>query len=193
MIRRVLTNLKPISLAIVVLLLAPCVLEFLLRLSACRSGFRSETERSAVLTVPSWHAHHELEPFQATDLPKSDAPEQTVEFRTNSLGLRGAEVAVPKPPEVYRIICVGDETILAPEVDDTSTYVKVLQRRLQAVSNRPIEVINAAVPDYCPLLSYLQVKHRLAGLDPDLIIAHFDMSDVWDDRRFRRLTDLGRA
>ncbi len=192
MIRRVLKTLKPISLAIVVLLLAPCVVEFLLRLSACRSGFRSEANHSTVLTVPSWHAHHELEPFQATDLPASESgAEQTVEFRTNSMGLRGAEIAVPKPRDVFRIICVGDETILAPEVDDASTFVKVLQRRLQAVSNRPIEVINAGVPDYCPLLSYLQVKHRLAGLDPDLIIAHFDMSDVWDDRRFRRLTDLG--
>jgi hypothetical protein len=195
MIRRVLKNLKPISLALLVLVLAPCVLEFLLRLSACRSGFRTESTHSTVSTVPSWHAHHELEPFQAADLPVADSetPGQTIEFRTNSLGLRGAEVAVPKPRDVFRIVCVGDETVLAPEIAYDATFGNVLQRRLQAVSDRPIEVINAGIPDFCPLLSYLQVKHQLAGLDPDLIIAHFDMSDVWDDRRFRRLTDLGES
>lgn len=192
MIRRVLKNLKPISLAVLVLLLAPCVLEFVLRLSACRTGFRSAAERSTASTVPSWHTHHELEPFQALDLPAdSGAAGQPIEFRTSSLGLRGREVAVPKPHDVFRIICVGDETLLAADIDEEKTFCRVLERRLQAISDRPIEVINAGVPDFCPLLSFLHVKHRLAGLDPDLIIAHFDMSDVWDDWRFRRLTDLG--
>lgn len=196
--RRVFARLKPVGLALLVLALTPCVLEFGLRLSACRSGFRDQQSTDIVSTVPSWHTHHELEPFQAIDRPasgrdqsdQSEQPDKTVEFRTSGVGLRGSEIAVPKPRGVFRIICIGDETVLAPEISEQNTFCKVLERRLQAVSGGPVEVINAGVPDFCPLLSFLQVRHRLAGLDPDLIIAHFDMTDVWDDQRFRRLTDI---
>ena len=196
MIRRVLIRLKPFGLALVVLALAPCVVEFALRLSACRSGFEARMPANEIATVQSWHTHHELEPFQAVDVPAdkvSGEPAEAIEFRTNSIGLRGAEVTVPKPGKVFRVVCVGDETILAAEIAENDTFCKVLERRMQALSSGRIEVINAGVPDFCPLLSFLQVRHRLAGLDPDLIIAHFDMTDVWDDQRFRRLTDINPA
>jgi hypothetical protein len=52
-------------------------------------------------------------------------------------------------------------------------------------------VINAGVPGYCPLLSYLQFKHSLASLQPDLLVLNLDMSDVSDDHRYRRHTRLG--
>lgn len=193
MIRRVFTRLKPFGLALVVLALAPCVIEFVLRLSACQSGFSDDESGDDVATIPSWHTHHELAPFQAIDRPaesSADEPAETVEFRTNSIGLRGSEIVVPKPDGVFRVVCIGDETVLAAEIAEKDTFCKVLERQMQALSSGRIEVINAGVPDYCPVLSFLQVRHRLAGLDPDLIIAHFDMTDVWDDQRFRRLTDI---
>ena len=47
-------------------------------------------------------------------------------------------------------------------------------------------MVNAGIPGYCPLLSYLQFKHSLAGLEPDLLILNIDMSDVADDHQYRR-------
>lgn len=189
MVRRTLRFLKPLGIALLILALVPCVVEFALRVVWCRRELTVDRESNRVALVRSWHTFHELEPLQKTEIAVPDA--EPVELRTNSLGLRGAEIADPKPPGVFRIVCLGDEAILGPELNESELLTRILQDELQQRSRVSIEVINAGVPSYCPLLSYLQFRHRLEGLDPDLIVAHFDPSDVFDDRRFRRLTDLG--
>jgi hypothetical protein len=189
MIRRTLKSLKPISLALLVLFLAPCVVEFTFRVIACRSELTTQDVKSGLATTSSWYTHHELEPLQrakhlgvGTQLP--------VELRTNSLGLRGPEISIPKPAGTIRVLCLGDEAVLGTAVDEPQTFCSLIQGRLQARTKQQIEVVNAGVPDFCPLLNYLHFRHRLLALEPDIVIAHFDMSDVWDDRRFRRLTEL---
>ena len=190
MIRKTLKGLKPVSLALLVLILAPCVIEFAFRLAACRSELALQQEaNSQLVTTPSWYAHHELEPLQRISIPASDT-RLPVELRTNSLGLRGPEIAIPKPAGTLRVLCLGDETVLGASVDEPQTFCSLIQGRLQAKTKQRIEVINGGVPGFCPLLSYLHFRHRLLTLEPDIVIAHFDMSDVWDDRRFRRLTEL---
>jgi hypothetical protein len=190
MIRRTLKSLKPISLALLVLVLTPCVVEFAFRFTACRSQLEKESAKSQLVTSPSWYTHHELQPLQRTSVP-AGLNRPSVELRTNSLGLRGPEIRIPKVPGTLRILCLGDEAVLGAAVDEPQTFCRLIQDRLQARTNNRVEVINAGVPDFCPLLSYLQLRHRLLILNPDVVIAHFDMSDVWDDRRFRRLTELG--
>ncbi len=191
MVRRTLRFLKPLGIALLILALVPCVVEFALRIAWCRRELTVDRESNRVALARSWHTFHELEPLQKIEIAVPDA--DPVEFRTNSLGLRGDEIADPKPPGVFRIVCLGDEVILGPEVSESDLLTRVLEDELQQRSRVRIEVINAGVPSYCPLLSYLQFRHRLEGLDPDLVVAHFDPSDVFDDRRFRRLTDLGPA
>jgi hypothetical protein len=189
MIRRTLKSLKPISLALLVLVLAPCVVEFAFRINACRSELSTKNVRSELATTSSWYTHHELEPLQRTSVPGIDT-QLPVELRTNSLGLRGPEISIPKPAGTLRVLCLGDEAVLGTAVDEPQTFCSLIQSRLQARTKQQIEIVNAGVPDFCPLLSYLQFRHRLLALEPDIVIAHFDMSDVWDDRRFRRLTEL---
>ena len=109
-----------------------------------------------------------------------------VELRTNSLGLRGPDVVVPKPPNMFRIVVLGDETIFAPETPDIDHFCHLLQERLQQVSRVPIEVVNAGVPGHCPLTEFLLFKQRLLSLQPDLVLLHFDWSDVADDRQICR-------
>ncbi|MDA0283657.1 MAG: hypothetical protein O3B86_09910, partial [Planctomycetota bacterium] len=196
MIRRTLKSLKPLTFALLVLVLTPCVVEFVFRVSMCRSQLRTTPGKSQLAVASSWYMHHELEPLQRTSVPvsgvsSSGSDQPSIELRTNSLGLRGPEIRIPKPVDTLRIVCLGDEAVLAAAIDEPQTFCQLVQARLQARSARRIEVINAGVPDFCPLLSYLQVRHRLLILNPDVIVAHLDMSDVWDDRRFRRLTELG--
>lgn len=190
MIKRTLKGLKPFALALIVLVLTPCVAEFVLRVSLCQKQLASGPGALGLDVAPSWYTHHELVPLQLVSHSR-DSSLPPVNFRTNSLGLRGPEIEISPAPEAIRIVCLGDEVVLGASVDEPQLFSEQLRIRLQALTSRRVEVINAGVPDFCPLLSLLQFRHRLMSLQPDIVIAHFDMSDVWDDRRFRRLTELG--
>jgi len=184
MVRSLLPFPKHLILAIGFLGLSVCGLEFALHLhEACVPGSGSYSERNAC--APSWTVHHLLKPdvrISATD-PDTGA---AVAWRTNSLGLRGGEIEIPKPVGTYRIVCLGDDSTLAPETGPSETFCARLRELLAPASPLQIEVINAGCPQYGPLLSLLLLKHSLLGLAPDLVICNFDMSDVADDHRCRR-------
>lgn len=146
------------------------------------------------LTIPSWSYHSELKPLATAKVKCLDS-NTLVEIRTNRHGLRGLEPAVPKPRDVYRIVVLGDETIFAPETADADHFCAKLQSHLQQRSNSKVEVINAGIPGHCPLTEFVFFEQRLIGLQPDLVILHFDWSDIADDRSIRRHTkcdDSGR-
>lgn len=176
--------------ALVVLAIAPCVMEFALRIRALRDDVATPQSDAPVTVVASAVMHHQLAPLQARHRVSSDDGTDFV-FRTNSFGLRGAEVVVPKPPGTFRIVCLGDETVLAEHLPEPLTFCHRLQELLQTQSPSPIEVLNAGVPDFCSVLSYLQVKQQLLALQPDVLIAHWDVSDLADHRRYRLLTEVG--
>ena len=192
MIRRLGRFLKPLLLAVLTLAVLPCVVEFWLRWQEFRIGrpILSGDPKNDLL-APSWMTHHQLKPSQQIRLKDPDTGE-VFDTQTNSFGLRGSEPTIPKPNDTIRIVVLGDETILGLEVADAETFTARLQEHLSAAWRRPVEVINAAVPGDCPLISALRLRHELAALRPDLVICHFDMSDVADDYVLRRLTVLGR-
>jgi hypothetical protein len=152
--------------------------------------------------------HHQLKPMQTLSIRSatpdadplealtsgqldSDSKNDEVAFRTNSRGIRGPEISVPKQRGVFRIIVVGDELALAPHLPEEQTFCDLLGVQLKNNSQLRIEVINAAVPDFCPLLSYLQLRHGLLSLEPDLVILQLSPNDVLDDGIKRRQTELG--
>lgn len=190
MIRNQLSGLKHLLYAVLTLLVLIALGEVGLRIYDSYTG---QVTRHDVydqgLTHKSWVTHHALKPLESHvgENPDTLVP---VPIQINSLGLRAAEVAIPKPPGVYRIICLGDERTLALEIPHEQTFSGRLESFLQAYTRQRVEVINAGVPGYCPLLSFLQVKHQLAGLQPDLLVLNFDMSDVADDYQYRRLTSI---
>lgn len=172
-------------------MLLVCVLEIGLQVLDSYTGQLSPRGPDGqTLLVDSWLTHHGLKPSQSLETRNPDTM-AAVRISTNSFGLRGSEVAVPKPSNVYRIVCLGDEAVLAAELDQSDTFCAQLQELLQTRTPMRVEVVNAGVPGYCPLLSYLQVRHSLLSLDPDLLILNFDMSDVSDDHRYRRHTLIG--
>src|SRR4029453_17992017 len=99
---------------------------------------------------------------------------------TNSFGLRSAEVAVPKPAGTFRILLLGDSFTFGFRAADEMVFARKLEQRLRADGFLSVEVVNAGVLSYCPLLEYLQYRHQLHALEPDLVILNFDMSDVQD-------------
>lgn len=193
MIRLRLGCLKHIACATLSLGLILVALEIALRWSDSQSGhITGENRGSPQLLTKCWLAHHRMKPLQTVSTQQPDSGEP-VSFSTNSIGLRGPEIVVPKPPGVFRIVCLGDETTLASEVNESQTFCQALQRHLQKNTPTQVEVVNAGVPGYCPLLSFLFFKHALMSLQPDIVVMNFDMTDVADDYGYRRHTQMDDA
>lgn len=140
--------------------------------------------------VPSATQHHHMRPL--SDVVSDDG---AVQFRTNSLGLRGPEPLVPAADRTLRILLLGDDTVVGTWLPDEHTLSAQLQRHLSGQLDGEVEVINAGVPGYSPLLSRLQYEQDLARLQPDVVVLHVDMSDVGDEsvHRARLRTEGSRA
>ena len=191
MIRIGLTFVRRVVFAAFMLVLLACGAEVAVRTYEAASGGKVCYSNDGVcgdpsrLTIPSWSFHQELRPMAEAKVECRDTHSE-VEVRTNSLGLRGSEIVIPKPRGTCRVIVLGDETIFAPETPVDEHFCTLLRERLQQNSNQTIEVVNAGIPGHCPLTEFLIFKQRLLSLQPDLVLLHFDWSDVSDDRQIRR-------
>src|SRR5579872_1253981 len=183
---------KHLVYAVVVLATLACLLEVALRVydSATAQVTRCELYDRGMV-CKSWFVHHTLKPSHRFTVKNPDTG-QTVRVDVNSRGLRGPEPVVPKPRSTFRILCLGDDSTFAGFVGESETFCAVLQGQLAGRIAAQVEVINAGIPEYCPLLSYLQFRHELLALQPDLVVVNFDMSDVADDYQMRRYARLGR-
>ena len=125
--------------------------------------------------IRSWTEHHAMKPGFSDSAA-----------RLNSFGLRSPEVAIPKPPGTVRILLLGDSFTFGYQAATDEIFARRLEERLTGTGGTKIEVVNAGVLSYCPLLEYLQYKHHLHVLEPDLVILNFDMSDVQDHLEYSR-------
>lgn len=139
------------------------------------------------LTTPSWTVRQELRPLTNLSLKSSEGG-PSHEVRVNSFGLRGAELEVPKPPETVRVLCLGDEKLLGAPIAEEQHFCHFLQSQLQSRTKWELEVCNAGIPGASPVTEYLLLTHRLAALQPDLVILTVSESDLMDDFRDRRYT-----
>lgn len=193
MIRRLARFTMPLLFAVLLLGLLPCVAEVWLRWQEYRAGRPLlSIETRDELVAPSWLTHHQIKPMRSITGTNPDTGE-TFETQTNSFGIRGEEPKFPKPDGMLRVVVLGDETIFGLDVADNETFTSKLANLLETAYRRPVEVLNAAVPGDCPLTATLRLKHELLSLNPDLVIYHFDMSDVAEDYAYRRFTVLGHS
>lgn len=108
----------------------------------------------------------------------------------NSHGLRGPEIAMPKPEGLVRVACMGESTTYCVGIsDDRLTYPARLEHHLVArYPGRRIEVCNAGVGGYTSAENLLHFIFRVQPLQPDLVILYFTHNDVHP----RRLPTLSR-
>ena len=92
-------------------------------------------------------------------------------FRTNGYGLRrDDEVAMPKPPGVFRVLILGDsQTDGFVRNDEHYPHHAEAVLRGQPGGAR-VEVLNAGVLGYSPLQYYLWYRERGVPLEPDLVV-----------------------
>ena len=99
---------------------------------------------------------------------------------TNAMGLRGADVALPKAPDSFRILFVGDSMTAGLEVDDDETFAAVCGRALGDALGRArrVESLNAGVRGYNldNVLGFVQDAG--VQLQPDVVVYTFTDNDL---------------
>lgn len=130
------------------------------------------------LYVPHPYIGYVLRPGAESD------PKRKRSYRVNQLGFRGEEITREKPEGTYRIVCVGGSTTWGwDSYSDELTWPALLQKSLNAAGNfaegvQRVEVINAGVPGYTLMESFVNLKMRVLPLDPDLVIVYHAANDA---------------
>ena len=182
MIRRTVTSLKNLTAAVlllgVVLVMAEIGVGWLAPPvpPAVTSQVKASLQQ---LLVPSATRHHELRRSAQLQIPGGP------QFRTSSLGLRQTP-GLETTSDTLRVLFLGDEAVLSARVEHEEPLPGRLEQFLGRATQRNVHVINGGIPGYSPLLSWLAFRHELHRLKPDVVILHFDMSDVTDDAIYRR-------
>lgn len=103
-------------------------------------------------------------------------------FYTNSLGFRDSAVrTIPFQSSRRRILLIGDSFVEGVGMPFESSFAGLLA---DAAANRPnpIEIVNAGVVSYSPVLYLAKIKYLLElGLRFDEVIVFIDISDIHDE------------
>ena len=113
-------------------------------------------------------------------------------YSTNSLGFRDAKPRqVSLEPKSGRILLLGDSFTEGVGVPYEETFAGLLDR---AARKRGVEVLNAGVSSYSPLIYHLKTRYYLerVGLRFDAILVFLDISDPYDQvQRYHTTADGG--
>ena len=112
--------------------------------------------------------------------PNRSAVLMGVPVSINSHGLRDREYSEQKPPEVYRILMLGDSTTLGWGVPLDQTVAKILERNLNSVGlpgRRQVEVLNAGVGNYGTVQEVEHYRTLDRVFHPDLVILEYFIND----------------
>lgn len=134
--------------------------------------------------------HHRL-------IPDSWSEMNTSEFqytqRVNQLGLRGAEVTTEDSGQVCRILMLGDSFTMGKGVRDDQTFSVLLQDMLNSANppgSRRVEVLNAGVDSYSPVLCLLRLRQLQPVVKPQVVVLNFDMSDLLQEQAYRKIASF---
>lgn len=89
----------------------------------------------------------------------------------NRYGFPTREVAVPKPPDTFRILYIGN----------SCTFQGIPRHVEQALREHVpgVECLNFAIPGYTSHQGKVVLRLYLDGIDPDLVVASFGWNDRW--------------
>jgi lysophospholipase L1-like esterase len=108
--------------------------------------------------------------------PHADTPHRSSEydyvFRTNSLGLRGPDRPVAKPPGTRRIVVVGDSFVAGWGVAEEHLFTSLLEQRLNAAGSVSLrtEVINVGRTGTSTIRELDLYEHIGRRFSPDVVV-----------------------
>ena len=95
----------------------------------------------------------------------------------NNKGFRDADVVLPKPQDVCRIVCIGASTTFEGTTNET-TYPNLLERVLNAqFPGKKIDVVNCGIVGITSLGEWFRFQDYL-DLEPDLIVYYDGVNDL---------------
>jgi lysophospholipase L1-like esterase len=107
-----------------------------------------------------------------------------VPAKINRLGMRGADLAVPKPEGVRRVLVTGDSSNFGFRVPDEAVLVSVAVEALGG-ARAGIEGINASVPGYSTYQTINFLEMRAWDLEPDVVV----IGNLSSDNNFDAFVD----
>lgn len=99
---------------------------------------------------------------------------------TNAAGFRGPEIAQPKPVGTVRLAFLGASTTYCAEVSgDAMVWPQLvadeLRRRFPGTA---FDFVNGGVPGYVVASSLKNLRHRVAALEPDIVVVYHATNDL---------------
>ncbi len=134
-------------------------------------------------------------------VPHYNGTHKGARLRINQWGMRGPDNAMEKPTGVFRIAWVGGSNDMGTGVEDDDSYVRVIERRLNAeLSPRTglrYEILNFSAGGYFLVQRTWLAVTRTERFRPDLVIVVSTLHDRGYSvharlaRRVKRKQDLG--
>jgi len=155
----------------------------------------AEVVLAAFFPFPDPYYPHKVRPTEREYVPSSFAPHDTFHlavednlpgvtgtsvFTTNDVGFRGGALARPKPENELRIFLVGGSSLECFYLDDSEVISRRLEERLTAriPAPRRVRVYNSAKSGDRTFDHLAMVVHRIAHLEPDLIVVMAGVNDL---------------
>ncbi len=120
-------------------------------------------------------------PYLLWEMVPGTRTEMGATVSINSLGFRGPELTVPKPPGTRRVVVLGDSTVYGHGVEDAETFTS----QLDADLGSSVQVINLGTPGYSTAQSINLMTMRGWALEPDLVV----IASLWSDNNFDSFVD----
>lgn len=151
-----------------------------LRRSMLESGEEDVREDGSV-SLRSIIQPHKSDRIIYTLKPNLNVKFQGVPVHTNSFGLRGPEIPLEKPPDVYRIAFLGDSFVFGWGVEQHDSFVQLLEdelnRHASEFGRRKFEVLNFGVPGYSTFQEVALFEEEGLKFKPDAAIVYFVEND----------------
>lgn len=98
----------------------------------------------------------------------------------NAAGYRDLERARPKPPDVRRVVSIGDSFAWGASVEFEDAYPQRLERALARRRRERWEVVNLALPGMNTVDQAAQVEGEAFTYEPDVVVLGFVLNDSED-------------
>ncbi|MEO5618690.1 MAG: SGNH/GDSL hydrolase family protein [Candidatus Eisenbacteria bacterium] len=112
-------------------------------------------------------------------------PEFNMQVRINSLGLRGDETTVDKPPGTFRLLGLGDSFAFGHGVAVESCFVSVagrtLDERSRAARGPRVEFLNAGVGKWGTAAELLYLEREGLMFAPDAVVLAFCVDNDFEN------------
>lgn len=106
-------------------------------------------------------------------------------IRINSKGLREREIDYEKPPGVFRVLVLGDSTVVGFEVAPEDVFTRVAEDRLRQ-AGYPVEFINAGHRGWGTGQALLFLEDEGLRYRPDLVLYKWTTNDLDDNGTVHR-------